>query len=147
MRSYGFKTFNSVWDESYDLEFDSEKRFTKIIKLINDLNNLNNNEYNLLLKKAHQIAEHNRNLFFSECFNDTIMNELFDNLNNAIEKQKESFTQFPGGTLFSVADKLKNELGQIPNFYQTILNENLKFCNKNFPTVAKDIIKKYSNLL
>jgi hypothetical protein len=37
MREQGFVTFNSIWDESYDLETDDTQRFFKVLELIKEI--------------------------------------------------------------------------------------------------------------
>ena len=37
MRKQGFKTFNDLWDESYDKEVDDTKRFFKVLELIKEI--------------------------------------------------------------------------------------------------------------
>jgi len=147
IRNYGFETFGDLWDESYDLETNSDKRFTKIIKLIENLNNLSSTNYNKLMLNAQRITNRNRKLFFSEKFNKRVMNELFTNLDNATHQQKEMFKEKPGGTLFETTQAIYQNLGTIPDFYKNIMFENLKFCDYNFPEVSKQIIKKYNHLL
>ena len=37
MREQGFKTFNELWDESYDNEVNDTKRFFKVLELIKEI--------------------------------------------------------------------------------------------------------------
>jgi hypothetical protein len=57
LRSYGFKTFGDLWDESYDDEPDDSKRIEKIahtLKLLDDLG-----EYRqAIFDSAHEIIQH-----------------------------------------------------------------------------------------
>ena len=46
LRSYGFRTFGDVWDESYDTETDDFVRLEKIGQLLKDLDNMNQRELN-----------------------------------------------------------------------------------------------------
>jgi hypothetical protein len=41
LRSIGFTTYNEIWDESYDLEFNFQRRATMIVDLCNQLNCFN----------------------------------------------------------------------------------------------------------
>jgi hypothetical protein len=63
LRSMGYKTFDTLWDESYDEEFDCHQRMEKIIKLVEDINNKYSTEelFDLIYKNKH-IMEHNYNL-------------------------------------------------------------------------------------
>jgi hypothetical protein len=63
IREFGFKTFSSYFDESYDLEPDPFKRIEKIYVLIESLKNFKWEDAYLSSKKLRQ---HNYDLFWSE---------------------------------------------------------------------------------
>ena len=75
IRSYGFKTFNDFWDESYDFA-DDESRIGKIGKLLRDINNLSPAEINQLQKHLTATVEHNFQWFYSREFEDLLWKEL-----------------------------------------------------------------------
>jgi hypothetical protein len=89
LRSYGFKTFGDLWDESYDDEPDDSKRIEKIahtLKLLDDLG-----EYRqAIFDSAQEIIQHNWNHFYNGGFEAILWQELKDML-NALE-----FTSGPG---------------------------------------------------
>ena len=89
LRSYGFKTFGDLWDESYDDEPDDSKRIEKIahtLKLLDDLG-----EYRqAIFDSAQDIIQHNWNHFYNGGFEAILWQELKDML-NALE-----FTSGPG---------------------------------------------------
>ena len=60
LKNLGFKTFNSVWDESYDEIEDFELRYDAIIKLILDLNKKTIEELNEIYKSVKNICIYNR---------------------------------------------------------------------------------------
>jgi UDP-2,3-diacylglucosamine pyrophosphatase LpxH len=63
LRSLGYKTFNTLWDESYDEEFDCHKRMEKIIQLVEDISKKHTTEQlNTLIEEHKHILEHNYNL-------------------------------------------------------------------------------------
>ena len=76
LRSYGFKTFDSIWDESYDSETDDKKRLIMIADLLKQLDQLDSNESQLLFKKAIPIIEHNYNHFYGGNFEKILWQEL-----------------------------------------------------------------------
>jgi len=76
LRSYGFKTFNSLWDESYDLETDDVIRLEKIAGLLKELNSLNTAEKNSLFHRAEQICQHNYDHFYGGGFESVLWTEL-----------------------------------------------------------------------
>lgn len=106
LRSYGFKTFESVWDESYDLEEDHEKRFYLLIKLIKQLSQLSESDFESLLVQCNEIIEHNHRHFFSEQFESVMMEELDQNLTAALAKQTQLEMEDPGGSFFYVVNRL-----------------------------------------
>ena len=55
----GFKTYAECWDESYDY-LEGPERWKAIIKIIDYLINLNNNQLSDVLKIANLVAMHNR---------------------------------------------------------------------------------------
>lgn len=64
VRDLGFKTFSSVWDESYDDEIDDKKRFFKIIKLIKHLCSLSSEQKLKLMSDCKPIIEFNHRLLY-----------------------------------------------------------------------------------
>jgi len=83
LRSYGFKTFGSIWNEDYDLETDPYARLNKIVELMCEIAKWDTNTYNSKMQEAQHIAEYNRRWFFSTDFSDQIINELQTNLESA----------------------------------------------------------------
>jgi len=62
----GFRTFDSVIDESYDLELDAETRWTRAF---DQVEYLCNQPQELILQKIQPILEHNYNLFVDRDWN------------------------------------------------------------------------------
>jgi hypothetical protein len=146
LRSYGFKTFSSLWDESYDLEKDSNKRFNKIITLINSLNSMDTNEFNEIMLKSREIVDFNRNLFYSDKFDNTVLSELTGGIDNALINQEEMFYKKPGGNLFILMKKLYSSKSEVLPYHANVIHNVMTHCQKNHPKVANDIIKKYNYL-
>jgi len=86
LRGYGFKTFNSVWDESYDQIMDPEERLTAIINLMEQISTWDELTKKNKLLQAQQIANYNRQWFFSQDFFNLITTELKTNLKLAFEE-------------------------------------------------------------
>lgn len=80
LRDYGFKTFDTVWNEDYDLISDPCQRLQAIITLMKDIAAWDPITRNEKLKKAQHIADYNKKHFFSEKFFLKITTELRDNL-------------------------------------------------------------------
>jgi hypothetical protein len=80
LRRYGFQTFGSVFDESYDGETDCIKRMEKIIKTMQQIQNLTAADW----QEINRISEYNRQHFFSDEFMNQVSQELQHNLNQAV---------------------------------------------------------------
>ena len=78
LRSYGFKTFGHLWDESYDDEPDDSKRIKKIAQV---LKQLENSDHQNIFESAHEIIHHNWNHFYNGGFEQILWQELQDMLN------------------------------------------------------------------
>jgi hypothetical protein len=84
LKSYGFKTFDQFWDESYDTDQDPISRIQAVVKIIKDLCNMSDNELQNLQQDMTGIIEHNYNWFYSQTFIDNCWTELTNNLKYAI---------------------------------------------------------------
>ena len=88
LRDYGFKTFDSVWDESYDQIQDPENRLKAVISLMKQIAGWDAYTKQKRLAQAMEIANHNRKWFFSQEFSDRIVYELETNLRLALNEIK-----------------------------------------------------------
>jgi hypothetical protein len=59
LKCMGFRSFDSVWDESYD-QLEGPDRWSAMKKVIQNLVNLDTKELYSVLERAHAIALHNR---------------------------------------------------------------------------------------
>jgi hypothetical protein len=82
LRRYGFKTFASVLDESYDEETNDLLRVEKIAKLLKDIDNLSLRERHQLHRHMLPMVQHNYHYFYHGGFCDVLWNELQGMLNN-----------------------------------------------------------------
>jgi hypothetical protein len=76
LRSYGFKTFSNLWDESYDEEVDDIKRIEKVSNLVRDLDQLPVERKQELFNTAQEICEYNYNHFYGGGFEKILETEL-----------------------------------------------------------------------
>ena len=76
LRQYGFKTFDGIWDESYDDEPDDLVRLEKISSLLRYLDNLPQSELQFMYQKAVPILEHNYEHFYGGNFEKRLWLEL-----------------------------------------------------------------------
>jgi hypothetical protein len=146
LRRYGFLTFDSVWDESYDDEIDSQSRMIKIQKLISDLAGLNSADFSKLYLKCLDIVEHNRNHFFSPEFQDTLMTEMRNNMNTALSQQKELQEVYPGGSWINLYDRWHRS-GILTGQMQDLFRRTMGFYKDRSPVTAESIIRRYPNII
>ena len=146
LKSYGFKTFDHIWDESYDYEEDTDARFKKITDLISYLNNLNPTEYKKLIQQTTKIVEFNRKHFYSDKFYKILKNELHNNLEEALALREEQFYTMPGGTLFYYDNIYLNKFGIKPRRCGSH-KQALEYAYSKSKQVGDAILKKYSNLI
>ena len=83
LQNYGFKTFNDVFDESYDQIEDPVKRLKAIVALMVQISKWTDDERSYKIMQLQQIAEYNRTHFFSKEFFNQVITELKENLTTA----------------------------------------------------------------
>ena len=81
LRSYGFRTFEGVWDESYDSAEDSV-RIERIASLLRSLNELSPEGKQDLFNQAQEVVEHNWNHFYHGGFEQILWAELQEMLHS-----------------------------------------------------------------
>jgi hypothetical protein len=81
LRRYGFRTFDSVWDESYDLETNDFERLNKVSDLLKSIDDMSQRERQQLWQHCLPIVEHNYNHFYQGGLADTLWPELVNMLN------------------------------------------------------------------
>jgi hypothetical protein len=86
LSSYGFKTFSSLWDESYDLIEDPKERLNAVVDLMNQIKHWLPHVRERKMAEACAIAEYNRQHFFSQEFFNLVTNELKTNLKSAFDE-------------------------------------------------------------
>jgi len=78
LRSYGFKTFEGIVDESYDLIQDPDQRTEAVVKQLVWYCNLSSEEKQQVIERLAPIVEYNFQHFYGE-FKHIITRELLDN--------------------------------------------------------------------
>lgn len=84
LKSYGFKTFDAWWDESYDAIQDPLLRLEAITNIIEDICRLPDEDLEGMLQGMQYVLDYNYNLFYSREFIDRAWNELEHNLKESI---------------------------------------------------------------
>jgi hypothetical protein len=85
LRNYGFKTFDHVWNESYDLEIDPVQRLISIVKLMQQIAQWTPQQRHQKLAQAQIVADHNKKHFFSHHFTQQVAQELENNLKQGFQ--------------------------------------------------------------
>ena len=80
MRSYGFKTFSDVFDESYDEETNDVLRIEKVTRLLKDLDSLSVRERQDIHRACLSAVEHNYEHFYGTGLETILWQELQDML-------------------------------------------------------------------
>lgn len=83
LRSYGFKTFGDVVDESYDLETDPVIRMQKIITAMKQIQQWSPQQRAQAQTIIQHIVDHNKAWFWSDTFAEQILDEFVVNVKNA----------------------------------------------------------------
>ena len=73
IRDYGFKTFDSVWNEDYDKITDPTQRLCSIVALMKDISTWDAHTRSIKMKQAHEISDYNKKLFFSSAWKQKII--------------------------------------------------------------------------
>jgi len=136
LRRYGFRTFDPIFDESYDVENDTVKRLEKVIATMQQIKNLSKLDW----QEINEIAAHNRSRFFSEDFANQIRNELKSNLEPAVE-----FCMNNRGNLWWESRKTarKHGLGKLLSHDMKAKNTMIELrkqrlsCNRTGPRITK----------
>jgi hypothetical protein len=82
LRSYGFRTFSDIWDESYDQETDDILRLEKVAALLKDIEDLSCSQKQQIYRLCLPVIEHNWNHFYHGGFEDILWQELTTMLKN-----------------------------------------------------------------
>jgi hypothetical protein len=88
LRDYGFQTFDTVWNEGYDLIQDPYQRMRAIIDVMCDISSWSDARRHANQQRMEQIVHHNQTHFFSQDFSDRIINELQTNMLEAFNQIK-----------------------------------------------------------
>jgi len=92
IRSYGFKTFSGLIDETYDTITDPRLRLEAITNEMRRISALPQNDKSELIYNLHQISAYNKQLFFSEEFHNNVVGEFVSNLESGLRKCQRNMT-------------------------------------------------------
>lgn len=129
LQSYGFRTFSDLWDESYDDIEDPQQRLSAVIGTMKSIVAWSDQEKQVKLAHAQEIALHNQRWFFSQEFFDLVVNELQSNFVQAVNTYK---TQLD----FSMWSKFYQQLLTHPEVFE-FFNHNTNPYNPNWEQYNK----------
>jgi len=87
LREYGYETFSKYWDESYDLEIDKFKRFSMVLRILEDLNKKPIQELKEMFFDMVPILNKNYTIFLDNRRYVSFLNKLCD-FNTSVNKEK-----------------------------------------------------------
>lgn len=146
LKSYGFLTFEPLWNEIYDDIIDPVSRMDAIFNVIHFISNLSDDDFEYMMIKTEAIVAHNHEHFFSEEFEELMMRELHYNLNNALEAREECYNRMPGGTLFYYLEELMERGLDITDYNRKIIDDIAKYELKNDPRRGRLLMLQYKQL-
>jgi hypothetical protein len=76
LKSYGFRTFEHLWDETYDTVEDDSARYSMIARTLKDIDELPTKCKQRLFRQAQETCEYNYNHFYSGGFEQILWTEL-----------------------------------------------------------------------
>ena len=89
LRSYGFRTFSDIWDESYDLELDDFLRLEKIADLLKTFDVMTSRERAQIFQACQNAIEYNFNHFYNGGFE----NILWQEFSSMLKQLTQDFNQ------------------------------------------------------
>ena len=133
LRSYGFKTFDGIIDESYDTIEDPELRLTAIVNAMKLISEWSTSEQQHNMKVINEIATYNRKHFFSVDFFKIVTDELKHNLEKCI-------TEINDNDRCSRYIEYRKEASQYPEIKQAMLTLDDR---KTILQIIKEARKRY----
>ena len=82
LKSYGFQTFDKLWDESYDNDMDFKKRSQMVLNIVKELCNKSKNEMNSMISDMESVLVHNKKVLHRLYTSKQYQQEFFNNVVN-----------------------------------------------------------------
>ena len=92
LRNYGFRTFDGIIDEGYDLVQDPVDRLTAITTAMTEITKWSPDQQQINQEKIKEIVQHNKKHFFGTEFFQLVIGELQHNLKSALTELEETNT-------------------------------------------------------
>jgi hypothetical protein len=143
LKNYGFRTFDHVWDESYDLEHDHQRRMHMIVNEISKICAVPESKFKRMIEECQSVIDHNHQHFFSQKFEDIMLNELHSNVTDSKRIQEELNLSRPGGSFFYFADLVKRSGIEMSLDFRAKLKSSLDHISCRNAQQAHAIISHY----
>ncbi len=95
LRTYGFQTYADVWSEDYDNIQDPRSRLEAIVDVMKQIQQWTLDQRAHNLQRAQEIADFNRQHFFSKQFIGLVDSELRSNLDRAFQQLQQRHSSEP----------------------------------------------------
>jgi hypothetical protein len=92
LRRYGFRTFDTIIDETYDTIQDPAERLIAVVAELRRIASLDTAQKQKLYSDMREIARYNQELFFSTEWHDLIVNEYLENFKTAMTQLNQRHT-------------------------------------------------------
>ena len=94
LREFGFKTFDGIINEKYDLISNPHQRLSEIFSEMQKIQNMSDDQRKPMWKKLNDIAEYNREHFYKKEFikNTSLYNFLFQEYENQLQRKNTIYT-------------------------------------------------------
>jgi hypothetical protein len=92
LRHYGFRTFDNIWCENYDVIQDPRQRMQAIVETMKSILAWTDSQRVERLQQANEIAAYNKQRFFSKEFFEQVTKELQCNLTQALADMQNKNT-------------------------------------------------------
>ena len=121
LRDYGFKTFDGLIDESYHTITDPLQRLHAVVKEMQRISNLDLQEKILLWTQLYEIADYNKQHFFSDKFHTFVVDEFVSNFRVAYKeclehRHKTYYYLFKNCNDLQESDRFKEIINYIDSY-------------------------------
>jgi hypothetical protein len=143
LKNYGFRTFDHVWNEGYDFEHDPDRRMSMIIEEIKKICAMPSTQFETLLDRCQSVIDHNHRHFFSQQFEDILLNELHSGVKEAKGIQLDRNHARPGGSFFYFADLVNRNNIVVSEEFRCRIKSMLEHMFQRNTIQAQSVINHY----
>jgi hypothetical protein len=111
--------------------------------VIKDLYHKSPSEFQNIIEQCKEIVDHNQKYFFSDEFENRLLDEFHKNVQISIDEQKRRSLHDPGGSLFCMYDNVLKRGIEIPNFLIGFMEQIIEAIKNRHPLKYTLIRQKY----